>query len=109
MGFGRNNRNADEFILGSNASNRNNNSRGNNNDVETIVFPTETVIRPTTTRRTVRKIHPTHIVNVNRNITRVENFFPVTQSEKNKNIVEEYNCGSDVNNPRCRPVNNKRC
>lgn len=115
----RRNRSVDEFILGSNVgnTNRNNNSftdpagfNGYNNDVETVVSPTETIINPTTNRRTVRRIHPTNIVNVNRNITRVENFYPVKESVKNINIVEEYNCGSDLRNPCCKPVKrSNRC
>lgn len=124
-------RNADEFFFGRNFNNRNGNNNdfvdpasfnGNengfadpagfngNNDVETIVFPTENIVNTTTNRRTVRQVHPTHILNVNRNITRVENFFPVTESEKDINIVEEFNCGSDLRNPCCRPVNRpNRC
>lgn len=120
---GRGNRSVDNFLLGRNVNNRNssnndfnntnnfntgnNSNNGNRNDVETIVSPTETVVNPTTNRRTVRRVHPTHVVNVNRNITRVENYYPVTESVKNVNVVEEYNCGSDLRNPCCKPV--KRC
>ena len=106
--------NADEFLLGRNVAGSNDTDfvdsfgfNGNENDVETIVSPTETVINPTTNRRTVRKVHPTHVINVNKNITRVENFYPVTESTKNINSVEEYDCGSDLRNPCCRPVD--RC
>jgi spore coat protein D len=108
--MGRKNRNrADEFLFGGRNNADNNNfvdpagfDRGQN-DVETIVSPTETVVNPTTTRRTVRQVHPTHVVNVNRNITRVENYYPVKESEKNINIIEEYDCGSDLHHPCCKP------
>lgn len=105
--------NADDFMFGRNFADSNDTdfvdsfgSNGNENNVETIVSPTETVVNPTTNRRTVRRIHPTHVINVNRNITRVENFYPVKESTKNINSVEEYDCGSNLNNPCCRPVNN---
>ena len=81
--------------------------RRNENDVETVFFPTETIVNNTTNRRTVRRVHPTHVRNINHNITRIENFIPVTESVENVNSVEEFNCGSDLRNPRCRPVN--RC
>ncbi|WP_311439568.1 CotD family spore coat protein [Mesobacillus foraminis] len=35
---------------------------------------------------------------------RVENYYPVTESNVNETIVEEYNCGSDINNPCCKLV-----
>lgn len=34
----------------------------------TIVDPTETIVNNTTTRHTIRRVHPTNIVNVNRNV-----------------------------------------
>ena len=79
---------------------------GNGNNVETVFSPTENVQNVRTNNRTVRRVHPTHIQNVNRNITRVENFFPVTESVEDVNIVKEFNCGSDLDNPCCKPVNN---
>jgi len=84
---------------------------GNGNNVETIVYPTREVVNVNTNRRTIRRIFPTHIRNINRNITRIENYYPVTQSVENVNIVREYDCGRDINNPRCRPVNHcrKKC
>ena len=81
--------------------------RGNHGEVETVVSPTHQIVNTTTNEQTIRKIHPTHITNVNKNIKRIENYYPVTQSTRNEYIVEEYDCGSDINNPRCRPV--KRC
>jgi len=124
--MGRNNwyNNGDDFILGANSRNGNgsgNGFNGNGNgfngvmgaedEVETIVSPTQTVVNPITNRRTIRRVHPTHIVNVNRNITRIENFYPVTQSVENVDSVEEYNCGSDLRNPCCKPVkrHKKKC
>jgi len=120
MTFGGPFQNPDDFILGTNNGNgmgnnngfgntgnvaglNNFNGTGNGNNVETIVDPTRTIVNTTTNRRTVRRVHPTHIINVNRNITRVENYYPVTQSVQNQNIVEEYDCGSDLRNPCCRP------
>lgn len=83
------------------------NRRGNSNDVETVFFPTRNIVNTTTNRRTIRRVYPTHIRNINRNITRIENYSPVTESVENVNIVEEYNCGNDLRRPRCRPVS--RC
>ncbi|MBU5245629.1 MULTISPECIES: CotD family spore coat protein [Bacillus] len=109
-------RSVDEFMFGSRRGNNGTNSfngfngfnggNGGNggNNVETIVSPTRNVVNTTTNERTVRRVQPTHIVNVNRNVTRVENYYPVTQSAENENIVEEYDCGSDLRNPCCKPV-----
>jgi spore coat protein D len=100
----------DEFILGRRHKNRGNDVAGardnhkGKNDVETIVSPTETLVSPTTNERTIRKIHPTHVKHVNKNITRVENYYPVTNSREDIDFVEEYDCGSDLNNPNCRRV-----
>lgn len=86
---------------------------------EVIVRPTETIVNTKTKHRTVKTIHPTHVVNVNRTIVRNENFYPVTQETVNQTVVENYDCGSDINNPNCRRVagasdngnngNNKHC
>lgn len=76
-------------------------------DVETIIEPTETIVNNTTTGRTIRRVQPTHIENRNREIVRVENYYPVTQSYENETYVQEYDCGSDLYNPCCKPV--KRC
>ncbi|WP_353855159.1 spore coat protein [Bacillus sp. Bos-x628] len=81
--------------------------RGNQGEVETVVSPTRQIVNTTTNEKTIRKIHPTHITNVNKHIKRIENYYPVTQTEQNEYIVEEYDCGWDVKNPCCRPV--KRC
>ncbi|MDF1510070.1 CotD family spore coat protein [Robertmurraya sp. DFI.2.37] len=78
------------------------NSHGNVQGDKTIVSPTETIVKVHTTQRTVRRIHPTEIINVNRTVVRNENFYPVTQRQVNEVVEENYDCGSDVNNPRCR-------
>ncbi|MFS0654797.1 spore coat protein [Bacillus sp. 179-C3.3 HS] len=85
----------DDFLFGS--------RRGRGND-ETVVSPTRQIVKTNTNVRTIRKIHPTHITHINRNITRIENFYPVTESVKNECFVEEFDCGSDLKNPCCRPV-----
>ncbi|KRG12102.1 hypothetical protein ACA30_20930 [Virgibacillus soli] len=84
---------------------QNHNKKGHHNDVETVFYPTKNVVNTTTNRKTIRRVHPTHVKNINKNITRVENYYPVTESEKDINIVENYNCGNDLENPRCRPIN----
>lgn len=73
--------------------------------VEEIVSPTNTVVKTRTKTRTIRRIHPTEIINVNRTVIRNENFFPVTQRQVNETVVENFNCGTDVNNPNCRRMN----
>lgn len=86
-----------------------NDNRGNvqgAQDVKTIVEPTETIVRVNTTKRTVRRIHPTEIINVNRTVVRNENFFPVTERQVNEVVQENFNCGTDPNNPRCRRSGN---
>ncbi|WP_082306872.1 CotD family spore coat protein [Bacillus sp. FJAT-27245] len=72
--------------------------------VETIVYPTNTIVNERTRTRVVRRIHPTEIINVNRTIIRNENFFPVTERTVNETVEENFDCGRDVNNPRCRRV-----
>jgi spore coat protein D len=74
---------------------------------KTIVSPTETVVNTRTNVRTIRHIHPTEVINVNRNVIRNEHFYPVTEREVNETVVEDFDCGRDVNNPRCRPRNNR--
>jgi spore coat protein D len=119
MGHHKGWNNADEFIMGRRFSNDGGYDDsfvggfdGNRSDGdETFVSPTETVVNPTTNTRTVKKIHPTHVMDVNHNVTRVENYYPVTHSVKNIDSVEEYDCGSDIKNPHCKPVKrfNKKC
>lgn len=82
-----------------------NNNRGHcckNDRVEEIVSPTRTVVNTRTRTRTVRHIHPVEVINVNRTVVRNENFFPVTQRSVNETVEENFNCGSDLNNPNCR-------
>lgn len=76
---------------------------------ETFVSPTETIVNTRNNYRTVKRVHPTHIRNVNRNITRVENYYPVTESVENENYVEEYDCGREVGNSSCCRPRKKRC
>ncbi|MCK6205578.1 CotD family spore coat protein [Bacillus infantis] len=72
---------------------------------KTIVSPTDTVVRNNTRTKTIRRIHPTEIVNVNRTIIRNENYFPVTERTVNETIVENFDCGRDPNNNRnCRRI-----
>ncbi|WP_368731522.1 CotD family spore coat protein [Bacillus halotolerans] len=67
-------RSVDEFMFGSrrgnNGTNGFNGFNGGNggNNGETIVSPTRNVVNTTTNERTVRRVQPTHIVNVNRNV-----------------------------------------
>ncbi len=117
----RRNSNWDDVVYGSRSGNRYDNGYGNGNGFvqgvsdgngngggdETIVSPTETIVNTRNNYRTVRRVHPTHIRNVNRNITRVENYYPVTESVENENYVEEYDCGSDMRNSCCRPRRNR--
>ena len=76
------------------------NKRPQSDSVE--VSPTETVVNTRTKKRVVKNIHPTEVINVNRTIIRNEHFYPVTEREVNETVVEDYDCGSDINNPRCR-------
>lgn len=81
---------------------RNNN---NNDNVETITSPTRQVVRTTTDHKTVRYIHPTKIKNVHRTIVRNENYYPVSESDFGETVVENYECGSNVNDSsNCRRV-----
>ncbi|YCA46507.1 spore coat protein (plasmid) [Bacillus sp. JZ8] len=61
----------------------------------TVVDPEETIVNTTTTRHTIRHIRPTNIVNVNRNVYRVENYYPVTEDFVDENVVEHFECGND--------------
>ncbi|MBN9931283.1 hypothetical protein HZD82_22120, partial [Pantoea agglomerans] len=37
-------------------------------------------------------------------VVRNENYFPVTERQVNETVVEDFDCGSDVNNANnCRP------
>ncbi|MGM7722172.1 CotD family spore coat protein [Metabacillus sp. Hm71] len=105
-GFGGRNGNvAGAFDNGNNVAGAFDNGNGNN--VETVYSPTENIVNTTTNQRTIRSVHPTHITNVQRNIVRVENYYPLTESFENETYVQEYDCGSDLNNPRCTP--RKKC
>lgn len=73
--------------------------------VEDIVSPTNRIVNTRTRTRTIRRIHPTEVINVNRTIIRNENFYPVMEREVNETVVEDFDCGRNVNNPRCRRAN----
>ncbi|GKU82628.1 CotD family spore coat protein [Niallia sp. NCCP-28] len=94
-------------------NNQNNSNRGSkrchNNcnrvspeEVETVVEPAKTIVNTTTSRRVVRHVRPTNIINVNREIVRNEYFYPTTERNVNETVVENYDCGNDLNNPNCR-------
>lgn len=101
-------------VMGSRNSKKSSNNnvmgeRNNNRDrccdhdrVEEIVSPTRQIVNTRTKTRTVRRIHPVEVINVNRTVVRNENFFPVTQRTVNETVEENFNCGSDLNNPNCR-------
>ncbi|KAB8126646.1 hypothetical protein F9U64_19550 [Gracilibacillus oryzae] len=71
---------------------------------EMIVSPTRRVTNTRTNYRTVKHIHPTEVLNVNRTVVRNENYYPVRNSNVNETVVEDYNCGSDINSPNCQRV-----
>lgn len=78
------------------------------------VSPTETVVNTRTKKRVVKHVHPTEVINVNRKVIKNKHFYPVNEREVNETVVEDYDCGSDINNPRCRRVsgnnnNNNSC
>ena len=70
---------------------------------EVVVSPTETVVNTRTRTRVVKHIHPTEVINVNRTVVRNEHFYPVREREVNETVEENYNCGRNIINPRCRP------
>ncbi|MFB8735240.1 CotD family spore coat protein [Bacillus sp. SL00103] len=63
-----------------------------------LFFPTRQIVNTRANEQTIRKIHPTHITNVNKNIKRIENYYPVTESTQNGISLKEYDCGSDIKN-----------
>lgn len=119
-GHGRNNyggrndfMNAEEFNNGNVAGAFDNENvagafdNGNAVDERTIVEPTRNVVNTRIIPHVIRRVHPTHIENINRHVYRVENYYPVTESARNETVVNEFNCGNDLENPCCKPV--KRC
>ncbi|MCT1903106.1 spore coat protein [Oceanobacillus sojae] len=79
--------------------------RNSNRDEEVRVHPTRHEVRNSTSVKTVKNIHPTEIKNVHRTVIRNENYYPVRESNVNETVVENYDCGSDVNNSsNCRRV-----
>ncbi|QTM98727.1 hypothetical protein ERJ70_05095 [Sediminibacillus dalangtanensis] len=71
---------------------------------EMVVHPTERVVNTRTRQRVVKNVHPTEVENVNRTVVRNENYYPVRNYDVNETVVEDYDCGSDLNNPNCRRV-----
>ncbi len=102
MGRYHNNNNND--VLGASDNNCGRKCSNRVSPVEDVVHPTRTVVRTTTNERRIRNIHPTEVINVNRTVVRNENYFPVTERQVNETVVEDFDCGSDVNNANnCRP------
>ena len=86
------------------------NRRPQNDDAE--VSPTETVVNTRTKNCVVKHVHPTEVINVNRKVIKNKHFYPVNEREVNETVEEDYDCGSDIDNPRCRRVsgnNNNGC
>ncbi|WP_152654977.1 spore coat protein [Oceanobacillus sp. CFH 90083] len=82
-----------------------NRCRHSDRDEEVRVHPTNYEVRKHTNVKTIKNIHPTEIKNVHRTIIRNENYYPVRESNVNETVVENYDCGSDVNNSsNCRRV-----
>ncbi|MEJ9314100.1 CotD family spore coat protein [Priestia megaterium] len=85
----------------------------NNKTEEVITDPTETVVNYTTTTHTIKRIHPTHVKNVHKDVYKYEDYYPVTESYENETSTEYYDCGSDLCNPCCkkekRHKKEKRC
>ncbi|PWU69227.1 CotD family spore coat protein [Gracilibacillus dipsosauri] len=71
---------------------------------ETFVHPTRRVQNTRTEYQTVKNIHPTEVRNVNRTVIRNQNYYPVYNSDVNETVVEDYDCGTDVNASNCRRV-----
>ncbi|WP_246010447.1 CotD family spore coat protein [Bacillus yapensis] len=100
MGARNSKRSGNNNVMGASDNNR---GRCCDHDrVEEIVSPTRQIVNTRTKTRTVRRIHPVEVINVNRTVVRNENFFPVTQRTVNETVEENFDCGSDLNNPNCR-------
>ncbi|MED5050563.1 hypothetical protein B6A27_03985 [Anoxybacillus sp. UARK-01] len=80
------------------------NGSNNNNTEKTIVYPTRTIVNTTTNHHVIRRVHPTRIVNVTRDVYRVEDYYPTTVDAVNERETQYYDCGNDLNNPNCRRV-----
>ncbi|XXM73848.1 spore coat protein [Lysinibacillus sphaericus] len=81
------------------------NSRKNCSDnEETIVNPTRRIVKTRTNERVVNNVHPTEIVEVNRTIVKNRNYYPVTRSQVNETVVENYECSGEVGSGNCRRV-----
>lgn len=71
---------------------------------EIVVDPPKTIIHTKTTYHVIRRIHPTRVINVNRDVYRVENYYPTTEATKNETYVKNYDCGNDLEHPCCKPA-----
>lgn len=80
----------------------NRSTKKNKGKEKTIIDPTETRVNYTTTTHTIKRIHPTHIKNVHRDVYRYEDYYPVTESFSNESYSDYYECGSDPNNSCCK-------
>lgn len=79
--------------------------RNSNQNDNVIVHPTRHEVRKHNSVETVKNIHPTEIKNIHRKTIRNENFYPVREFNVNETVVENYDCGSDVNDSsNCRRV-----
>ena len=67
---------------------------------DVVISPTEKIVNKRTKHRVVKHIHPTEVINVNREIIRNEHFYPITEREVHETLEENYNCGRNINNHR---------
>lgn len=82
---------------------------GHKGSEEVIVSPTKEIVNIRKHYHTIKRIHPTHIKNIDKKITRIENYYPVTESHEKECHTEEYDCGKDVKHPHCKPRKDKWC
>lgn len=77
-------------------------SKKNKNTEEVITDPTETVVNYTTATHTIKRIHPTHVKNVHKDVYRYEDHYPVTESYENETSTEYYEYGSKPDKSCCK-------
>lgn len=80
-----------------------NESNQDSYDEETIVDPAETVVNTTTNHHLIKHVHPTRVINVNRDVYRIEHYYPITECDEHEKYVQEYDCGCDLKKPQCKP------
>ncbi|KKI93303.1 hypothetical protein WQ54_04935 [Bacillus sp. SA1-12] len=76
--------------------------------VKEIVDPVQNIVKTIIRPQVVRHIHPTNILNIDREAIRIEHFFPVNEEFLNERVVEELNCGDDMEYPQCKPLNKNK-